>query len=343
MITELLDDRRGFASDNCAGVHPKVMEALSKANAGHAESYGDDPITAAAEKAFDSLFRRKTYTYFVMNGTGANCALLAHVMKRYGGVICTDCAHINTSETGAPERIAGVKLIVVPSANGKLTPERIVKAAQSLGCEHYAQPGVVSVTQCTETGTVYTPEEIRKIAACAHSCGMIVTMDGARIATAAASLGVGVSEFTCDAGVDALVFGGTKNAMLYGEAIVFFDEKLADGFKCTRKGCGQLSSKLRYVSAQFLALLKDGLWLETAAHANLMAKRLALGLNGVKGMELVQEPEANMLFVKMDERMAKALLTRYEFHDQDGAWRFVTSYDTTPEDVDEFVAFAKSF
>ncbi len=357
MLSKILSGKRGFASDNCSGVHPAIIEALVQANTGHAMSYGDDELTAAAEKAFCELFGRKVYPFLMMNGTGANCALLAHLTPRYGGIVCTDCAHINTHETGAPERIVNAKLYAQPTAPisiggglfsnaqsgiGKLLPEQIEETASEtasmLEDEHCAQPSVVSITQITELGTIYTPDEIGELSAAAHKHGMKVAMDGARLANAAAALNLPVSAFTCDAGVDALVFGGTKNAMLFGEAIVFFDAELARGFKYTRKGTGQLSSKMRFVAAQFLAMLKDGLWLETAKHANDMAKALADGLKNA-GLGVLT-PDANLVYADMDDSLAEAMRSEYAFHKMEGLWRFVTSFDTQIEEVNALIKLA---
>ncbi len=355
MITELLSGKRGFASDNCSGVHPAIIEALTAANTGHTMSYGDDELTAAADKAFCELFGRKVYPFLMMNGTGANCALLAHLTPRFGGIVCTDCAHINTHETGAPERIVNAKLYaqttapicidggVLPNAQskiGKLLPEQIEKTTSMIEDEHCAQPSVVSLTQITELGTIYKPDEISELSAVAHKHGMKVAMDGARLANAAAALNLPVSAFTCDAGVDALVFGGTKNAMLFGEAIVFFDEELARGFKYTRKGTGQLSSKMRFVAAQFLAMLKDGLWLETAKHANDMAKALADGLTSA-GLGVLK-PDANLVYADMDDSLAETMRSEYAFHKMEGLWRFVTSFDTQIEEVNALIKLADS-
>src|ERR1700709_1172804 len=269
---------RGFASDNYAGAHPEVLAAIAAANGGHQIAYGEDVYTAELQKVMKSHFGQQAETFPVFNGTGANVTALTSVMPRWGAVICSSTAHIHTDEGGAPERISGLKLLTVDTPNGKLTPELIETQAWGWGDEHRVQPAVVSITQTTELGTLYTVAEITAIAQYVHARGMVLHMDGARISNAAAALGVPLRAFTTDAGVDILSFGGTKNGLLYGEAIVVLDPSKSDGLIYLRKLNMQLASKMRFVSAQLLALLADDLYLRSAAHANDMAARLRSSL-----------------------------------------------------------------
>ncbi len=328
-----------FASDNCAPVHPAIMQALQEANVGHAPSYGSDYWTAAVSDAMNTVFGRPVTSFLMMNGTGANVAALAHVMRGYTGVICADVAHINTNETGAPERIAGAKLIPLPTKDGKLTPAQIETLLHMQTSEHYCYPAVVALTQATEFGCVYTPTEVAAIAAVCHANDMLLYMDGARIANAAAYLGVNVSAFTCEAGVDIVAFGGTKNGLMYGECLVFFDEALAKRFEFTRKSTGQLASKMRYIAVQFLALLQDDLWLTNAHHANTQARALAAGI--APFFTILHPVEANEVFCVMDDALANALQETFEFGGHDGSYRLVTSFDTTDAQVHDFIERAK--
>ncbi len=333
--------KRGFGSDNWASVHPKVMEALTACNEGHAIAYGDDPWTAEAEKAFNVLFGRKVFAHFVWNGTGANVAALAHLTKRYSAILCSSVAHINCDECGAVEHMVGNKLIAFASPDGKLRPEKMRAVLDDRGSQHRPQPDVISITQSTEWGTVYSVEEVRAIAEFAHENGMFLHMDGARLANAAAALGVPVAAFTCDAGVDALCFGGTKNGLMSGEAVVFFDEAIAHNFAMTRKNCAQLASKNRYVAAQFCAVLKDDLWLENGRHANAMARGFADALKGMSGVEIVQAVEANEIFLRLPADMLERVETEFEMHEiEDGIFRLVCSFDTQQEEIDCFLSLA---
>ncbi|MFM8946081.1 MAG: threonine aldolase family protein [Actinomycetota bacterium] len=268
---------RRFASDNNAGVHPRVLEAIAAANSGHATAYGDDRWTRRAESVFRDLFGSSVETFMVWGGTGANVMALATMLSPAGAVLCTDAAHINVDETGAPERVLGAKLIDVPHDRGRLHPEQIREFAHFTGVMHHVQPSVLSITQSTEWGTLYTPDEVGALCDTAHSMGMTVHLDGARIANATAALGGSVEAlraFTIDAGVDVVSFGGAKNGMMHGEAVVYLNTALARSAPYVRKQVTQLPSKVRYISAQFVALLEDELWIENASHANRMATRL---------------------------------------------------------------------
>lgn len=335
---------RFFASDNAASVHPKIMQALMDANTGHAAPYGDDDSTAAARQAFDRLFEREVDTFFVFNGTGANNAALCALTRSYGAILCAETAHIYCDEVGAPEKLTGAQLQVVKTADGKVTKEHFAHLLHIKGVQHHSQPSVVYISQCTEYGTVYTPKEVRALADWAHDNGMYLLMDGARIANAVASLGCTFAEITWKAGVDALAFGGTKNGLMFGEAVVLFDKTLSRDFPFIRKQNTQLASKMRYISAQYIALLQDDLWLTNAHTANAMAQRLEKGLRAINGIKLIMPVEANELFFKMPREAIAPLQAICRF----GTWdesasivRMVASFDTTQEDVDNFIAAAR--
>ncbi|MFQ4149350.1 low specificity L-threonine aldolase [Arthrobacter sp. LAPM80] len=332
---------KGFASDNYSGIHPEVLAALAAANGGHQVAYGEDAYTARLQEEMGLLFGRDLEVFPVFNGTGANVLSLQSLLPRWGAVICASTAHINCDENGAPERVGGMKLLAVPTTNGKLTPELIDKEAWGFGDEHRAQPLAVSITQTTELGTCYTPAEVRAICEHAHSLGMKVHMDGARLANAAASLGVQVRDFTSDAGVDILSFGGTKNGIMFGEAVVALNPQAADGLIYLRKMNMQLSSKMRFISAQLLALLEDGLWLKSAGHANAMAARLRAGVETIPGVQCTQPTESNGVFAILPDGVAGRLREKFRFYDWNEAARevrWMCSFDTTEADVDAFIA-----
>jgi threonine aldolase len=336
---------RGFASDNAAGVHPEVLEAVAAANVGHAPSYGADGWTARAEDVVHGHFGPGSRAYFVFNGSGANVATIDALTRPYEAVICTDVAHIHVDECGAPERIANAKLLTVATEHGKLTPDDLARWEPRRGDEHHPQPRLVSITQATELGTVYTLEETRALAGAAHRLGMLVHVDGARLANAAAALDAPLAALTTEAGVDAVSFGGTKNGLLLGEAVVFCNPELAEGFAFTRKQLGQLASKMRFVSAQFEALLGGDLWRRSARHANEMAARLAAAVEPIDGVSISHPVEANGVFARLPraaiERLQAELPGDPPFHVWDaeaGEVRWMCSWDTTPEDVDVFGA-----
>lgn len=338
-------ERRLFASDNYAGAHPEVLAAIAVANGGHQTSYGEDAYTQALGDLFAPHFGAGVAAYPVFNGTGANVVALSAVADRWGAVVCSDVAHIHTDEAGAPEKAAGLKLYPVAAPDGKLTPELVARAAWGFDDEHRAKPQVLSITQSTELGTVYTPAEVAALAEHAHGLGMAVHMDGARVANAAASLGVPVREFTTDAGVDLLSFGGTKNGMLYGECVLALNAEsngaLDRPLVRIRKHSMQLTSKMRFVSAQVEALLTDGLWLRSAAHANAMAARLAERAAAVPGISIEYPVQANGVFARLPVEVANAAREAgYLFYDwsPDGrVVRWMCSFDTTEDDVDGFV------
>ena len=335
---------RGFASDNYSGVHPEVLAALAAANEGHQVSYGEDDYTARLQQLMEEHFGEGIECFPVFNGTGANVLSLQSLLPRWGAVICASTAHINMDENGAPERIGGIKLLQVPTADGKLTPELIDKEAWGWGDEHRAQPLAVSITQTTELGTCYTPEEVRAIAEHVHSKGMKLHMDGARLANAAAHLNVPLRAFTRDAGVDILSFGGTKNGLLFGEVVIALNPAAAQGLIYLRKMNMQLASKMRFMSAQFIALLEGDLWLRSASHANAMAARLRAGVESIPGVELSQKTESNGVFAILPAGVADRLRTSFRFYDWNEAARevrWMCSFDTTEDDVDSFIAAIK--
>lgn len=332
---------RGFASDNQASVHPDVLAALAEVNAGHQPAYGDDAVTCRLREVVRRHFGDRAEVYPVFNGTGANVVSLQAMSERWSSVVCPESAHINTDECGAAEKIAGLKLVTVPAPDGKLTPGLVERYATGFGNVQRRQPAVVSITQSTELGTVYTAEETAAVAAAAHERGMTVHMDGARIANAAASLGVPLRALTTDAGVDVLSFGGTKNGLLLGEAIVVLNPDAVRGVSYLRKSSMQLASKMRYVSAQLVALLDGDLWLRNAAHANAMAGRLEAAARAVPGVEITQPVQANTVFAVIPKDVAERLRERFAFYTWDeatGEVRWVCSFDTTEQDVAAFAA-----
>ena len=335
---------RGFASDNYAGALPEVLEAIAAANADHAPAYGSDPWTAAAEERFREHFGPDARAFLVFNGTGANVIGLRAVCQPWSAVVCAETAHLNVDEGGAPERVAGLKLLPVATPDGKLTPELVAPKLVRFGDEHAVQPRVVSITQSTELGTVYSLDEIRALAGQAHEHGMLLHVDGARLANAAAALDVPLRALTTDAGVDALSFGGTKNGLLLGEAVVLLRPGLGEGIEYLRKQSMQLASKMRFLAAQFEALLDGDRWLAAAAHANAMARRLAEALEG-SGVELTQRVEANAVFAVLPPAATARLQERWRFYVWDeatGEVRWMCSWDTTPEDVDAFASDVRS-
>jgi threonine aldolase len=335
---------RGFASDNYSGVHPEVLAALAAANEGHQVSYGEDDYTARLHVLMEEHFGPGIECFPVFNGTGANVLSLQSLLPRWGAVICASTAHINMDENGAPERIGGIKLLQVPTTDGKLTPELIDKEAWGWGDEHRAQPLAVSITQTTELGTCYTPAEVRAIADHVHDKGMKLHMDGARLANAAAHLDVPLRTFTRDAGVDILSFGGTKNGLLFGEVVVALNPEAAHGLVYLRKMNMQLASKMRFMSAQFIALLEGDLWLRSARHANAMAARLRAAVEGIDGVEPTQKTESNGVFAILPEGVADRLRKTFRFYDWNESARevrWMCSFDTSEKDVDSFVAAIK--
>ncbi|MDT5262647.1 MAG: threonine aldolase [Acidobacteriota bacterium] len=333
--------KRGFASDNNAGVHPRVLDSVRSANQGHVVAYGDDIYTETAIGRFREQFGAGVEVFFIFGGTGANVLSLSALMRPYEAVVCAETAHINVDECGAPEKFAGCKLIDLATPDGKLRVEQIEPLLTRAGDQHHVQPRVVSISQPTELGTVYAVEELKRIADFAHARGLLLHMDGARLANAAAHLSVSLRELTAGAGVDVLSFGGTKNGMMYGESVVFFNAARARDFKFTRKQAAQLPSKTRFIAAQFDALLAEDLWLQNAAHANRMARLLAAGLRQVPRVEITQKVEANAVFALLPREHVAAVQRRFFFYvwnEESSEVRLMCSFDTTEADVRELVS-----
>lgn len=335
--------RRHFASDNWSGAHPEVLAAISAVNAGHAPSYGHDEYTAAAIEKLRAVFGEDTGIFFVFGGTGANVLGLQTVAQSFNTVICAESAHIYTSECGAAEKHIGCKLSPVPAPDGKIDRDGISRHLRHLGNDHHVQPSAVSISQASEYGTVYSPDEVRLIAAFAHDHGLRLHMDGARLANAAAHLGVSLREISGDCGVDVLSFGGTKNGMIAGEAVVFFDRALAQDFIYRRMQGMQLPSKMRFIAAQFDAMFTGDLWLRSATHANAMASRIAAGIAAMPGCRLTQRVQANEVFAVIPLEHIAALqgITYFQIWDEAASEaRFVCSFDTTEDDIAGFLTAA---
>jgi threonine aldolase len=337
--------RKGFASDNNAGIHPEILKALAGVNQGHVIGYGNDPYTRQAVDLFKQEFGNETEVFFVFNGTGANVLSLATLTRSYNSIICAETAHIQEDECGAPEKFTGCKLLPVETHNGKLTPEAIETHLKGFDFEHHSQPKVISISQVTEMGTLYQPEEIKAIAGLAHRHHMYLHMDGARIANAAAALNLPFRSFTKDCGVDVLSFGGTKNGMMMGEAVLFFNPALTAETKYLHKQSMQLFSKMRFVSAQFLAYFTDELWRKSAQHANKMAKMLEQKVSDIPGVTITQKVEANGVFAIVPKEIIKPLQEKFFFYignDKTSEVRWMTSFDTTEEEITEFTQTIKN-
>ena len=336
-----MSTRRGFASDNAATIHPEVLESIARANSGHAFGYGHDPYTRAVEQRFEEVFGDGARTFFVFNGTGANILCLRAACRPWDAVICTDTAHLEVDEGGAPEQIAGIKLLVVSGIDGKLSPDAVAAQLTRIGDEHAVQPRVVSIAQSTELGTLYAPAELRSLAQVVHAHGLLLHLDGARLSNAAAALGCSLREASFDCGVDLLSFGGTKCGLMLGEAVVVRDAQLANDLLYLRKGSMQLASKMRFMAAQFDALLHDELWRRSAGHANAMAARLAAAVTAIDGVQITRPVQANAVFAILPGQARVALAQRFDFYAWDAARdevRWMCSWDTTEDDVEEFAA-----
>jgi threonine aldolase len=330
---------KGFASDNNSGVHPSILRAIDEANRGHVIGYGHDTYTEQAIELFKDKFGKETEVFFVFNGTGANVLGLSTVTRSFNAIICTDTAHIEEDECGAPEKFTGCKLLPVEAVHGKLTPALVERHLKGFDFEHHAQPRVISVSQSTEMGTVYKPDELRDLATIAHDHHMLLHMDGARIANAAITLQMDFKEFTKDCGVDLLSFGGTKNGMMMGEAVLFFNPALAVNAKYLRKQSMQLYSKMRFVSAQFLAYLKNDLWRHNASHANEMAQLLKNEISKIPEIEITQPVESNGVFAKIPREIIEPLQKQFFFYvwnEVHAEVRWMTSFDTTENEIFEF-------
>jgi threonine aldolase len=332
--------RRQFASDNYAGTCPEAWNALCQANHDHTRSYGDDPWTEHAADKLRETFEKDCEVFFVFNGTAANSLALASLCQSYHSILCHETAHVETDECGAPEFFSnGTKLLISGGANGKLNPDALEAMVRRRTDIHYPKPKVVSVTQATELGTVYTAAELKAIGDRARALGLKVHMDGARFANAVASLGVAPKDISWEAGVDVLCLGGTKNGMAVGEAVVFFNKELACEFDYRCKQAGQLASKMRFLAAPWEGMLKTGAWLENAAHANQMAQQLHRQIGSLPGIQTLFPVQANSVFVQMPESVVEALHQKgwlfYSFIGQGGC-RLMCSWDTTASDVSDF-------
>ncbi len=332
--------RRGFASDNNAGVHPDVLSEISAGNVGHTVGYGADEYTVKAVELFREHLGKDCEVYFAFNGTAANVLSLSGVTRPWNSIITASSAHIEQDECGAPEKLTGCKVLTVDTPDGKIVPEMLEKHMHGFDFEHHSQPKVISITQATEMGTVYTTDEIKKIAAFAHERKMLLHMDGARLANAAVSLGLSFKEFTTDAGVDILSFGGTKNGMMYGEAVCFLKPGLSTDFKYIRKQSMQLASKMRFISAQYIAYFRNDLWKRCAGHSNDMAKLLYDKVKDIKSIKITQKVQSNGVFVIIPRKVAEKLRESYFFYpwdEKNSEYRWMTSWDTTEEDIEGFV------
>lgn len=327
---------KSFASDNYSGIHPDILHAIQQANTEHTGSYGNDPYTEKATQKFKEHFGNDIEVFFVYNGTGANVLGLSAMTKSFHSIICPELAHINVDESTAPEKFLGCKIIGVPASTGKLTPEAVEERIIRVQDQHHPQAKVISISQTTEYATVYTIEEIKALSALAKKYQMYLHMDGSRISNAAASLGKSFKEFTRDAGVDVLSFGGTKNGMMIGEAIVFFNTTLASDFKYQRKQGMQLHSKMRFISAQFEALLSNDLWKRNATHSNAMATLLEKKLRAIPSVRVTQSVDANGVFAILPQPIIERVQQEiffYVWNDKTSECRFMCSFDTTEDDV----------
>jgi threonine aldolase len=339
------NEKRGFASDNNAGVHPDIMNALISVNRGHTVGYGADIYTEKAVKKFKEYLGDEAEIFFVFNGTAANVLGLTGVTRSWNSIITANTAHIEQDECGAPEKISGCKVLTVDTPDGKINIEMVAKHIHGFDFEHHSQPKAISITQPTEMGTVYTVDEIKQIADFAHKRNMLLHMDGARIANAAVSLNLPFRSFTTDAGVDILSFGGTKNGMMYGEAVCFLSQGLSDGFKYIRKQSMQLASKMRFISAQYLGYFNDDLWKKNASHSNAMASLLAGKVKNIGRLKITQPVQANAVFVIIPPAVVEKLIEKYFFYawnENISEYRWMTSWDTTESDIDGFVNSLKS-
>ncbi len=336
---------RSFGSDNNSGVHPKIMQALSKSNLNHAIAYGDDEWTAKADKVINELLEsNEIESYFLFNGTGANVVALQACTQPFHSIICAVSAHIAVDECGAPVKMTGATLKEIPTPDGKLTPELVKSQLYGFGFEHHSQPKVIAISQTTELGTVYTTNEIKALSDLAHQHDMYLFVDGTRIANACAYFGVSLKEMTIDCGVDIFTLGGTKNGLMFGEALIPIRKELSKNIKYYRKQSTQLYSKMRYISAQFIPYLKENIWLINAEKSNQAAQKLYSEMIKIKGVEITQPVESNALFFILPKKIINKLRERYFFYDWDerrNEIRLVCSWDTTDDDINNFIDYLK--
>jgi len=331
---------KSFASDNNSGIHPSIMQAIVDANQDHAVGYGDDEWTDSADAVFRQLFGEDVQPYYVFNGTGSNAVALQAMTHSFQSVICADTAHIYTDECGAAAKATGAVLKPVATPDGKLTPELIARELHGIGVQHHSQPQVISISQSTEMGTVYTVEELTALCDFAHAHNLYVHIDGSRLANACACLGVGLRELSRDCGADLLSLGGTKNGMMIGEAIIAFHPEWNERLMYYRKQSAQLYSKMRYISAQYIAYFQDDLWLQNALYSNAMAKYLADRIQNLPGVRFTQKVEANSLFLTLPPEAIRKMLEHYFFYiwnENANEIRLVCSWDITQADVTAFV------
>jgi len=334
-----MSNNKHFGSDNHSGVHPDILKAIINANLDHTIAYGDDEYTKRAIKKFKEHFGKEIDVFFLYNGTAANILGIKTITNSFNSIICAETAHLNVHECCGPEKFTGCKLVTVPTTDGKLTVKQIKPHIVGVGDPHQAQPKVISITQPTELGTVYNPKEIQEISDFAHKNNMLIHVDGARLCNAAASLNVGMKQITKDVGVDLLSFGGTKNGMMFGEAVVFFDKKLSKNFIYIRKQGMQLASKMRFISAQFEALLSNDLWLKNAKHSNEMAQLFYKEIKDIKKIKITQKVQTNAVFAIIPKNYIVPLQKEYFFYvfnEQTSEVRCMCSFDTTKEDVMNF-------
>jgi threonine aldolase len=331
--------KRGFASDNNAGVHPEILEAIARANQGHVIAYGADSYTRSAIAKFEEHFGADIDVFFTFNGTGANVLGLQALTRPYHAILCSDYAHIYCDECGAPEKLTGCKLVPLPHQDGKITLDSVRHAYHGIGDQHHTQPRVIAITQASEMGTVYQPEEIRALATFAHEREMFLHMDGARIANAAVALGQTLRQATRDLGVDVLSFGGTKNGIMGGEAVVFFNRTVSSDFRFLRKQGMQLASKMRFIAAQFEALLTNDLWRRSAEHANRMARVLEAEVRKIPQVKIAWPVESNGVFAQIPRLAIEKIKEQYFFYpwiEEQCIVRWMCSFDTTEEDIRDF-------
>jgi threonine aldolase len=336
--------KKGFASDNNAGIHPDILNEIISANIGHVTGYGSDIYTEHAREVFKEQLGSTCEVFFVFTGTAANVLSLTSIMRSWNSVITASTAHLEQDECGAPEKFTGGKVLTVDTPDGKITPKLVEKHMHGFDFEHHSQPKVISITQATEMGTVYTVNEIMEIADFAHSNKMLLHMDGARLANAAVFLGLPFKAFTTDAGVDVLSFGGTKNGMMFGEAICFLSPGLSSDFKYIRKQGMQLASKMRFISAQYIGYFRDDLWRKCASHSNAMAKILSEKLQKIKEVSITQPVQSNGIFIIIPRDVAERVRNHYFFYpwnEMNSEYRLMTSWDTTEEDIEGFVELLK--
>lgn len=344
--------KKSFASDNWSGVCPEIMQSLNDANLGHNEAYGelDDIYTNRAIKKFEENFGKDISVFFVYNGTAANVLGVSHLINSYHAIVAAKTAHLNEDECAAPEKFIGSKILEIETNDGKINPEQIKPFMQSIGFQHHAQPKVITISQVTEMGTIYTPDEIRVLADFAHANNMFLHLDGARIANAAVALNVDFQKMITNTGVDVVSFGGTKNGLMFGEVVIFINKKLALDFEYRRKQGMQLHSKMRFIAAQFERYLTDDLWRKNASQANMMAKNLETEISKIPELKVSQEVAANGVFVLMPSELIPIIQKDYFFH----VWkespegitgmkevRLMCSWDTKQEDVEGFITKIK--